>query len=519
MLYHVLIVDDETLIRTGLRMSVPWERLGFRVAAEAATAEQALEQMSHHIIDLVLVDIQMPGVNGIEFIREMRRISPDTKALIISGHSDFEYTVSALKLEVCDYLLKPINMDQLIEAVRKVGKRIDADRERFLVNQNQKHLVGKMLALRLIGKDFANRDEVDFYCIQCGIPFPLTGYCVVAAKWAKWAETVEGQYHGNKFEFENSLDECLYQNEELKERLFFTAFMGEYYTVVVEQEHAPGVRASLYQKAKEIGAAVRIATGSAYGDIFFMDVSYIQALEKIRSREDVIHGGEGVEENQQIYLNSLLIQKLEERKFQEIPEVEQQIFEQILRRDYGKALNWCINSMYSIVDYFQLSQYERLKDIAVFPIQSLSSLYFINTICDMYARKVALIIEILKEMRGNKNEMIVNKMYKIIREEYVQPDLSLQRIADQLGMKYTYLSTLFKQVSGENFSSYLTELRLHKAKQMILENNMKMYEIAEAVGYVSAKYFAEQFKKNIGMTPSEYRGMHHQEEQEKQEGD
>ena len=79
------------------------------------------------------------------------------------------------------------------EAVQKVRQKIEAERERFMVNQNQKHLVGKMLALRLIGKDFANRDEVDFYCIQCGIPFPLTGYCVVAAKFAKWAQTIETQ--------------------------------------------------------------------------------------------------------------------------------------------------------------------------------------------------------------------------------------------------------------------------------------------------------------------------------------
>ncbi len=512
MLYNVLIIDDETLIRTGLRRSVPWRELGFRVAAEAATAEQALEQMAHHIIDLVLVDIQMPGVNGIEFIREMKRISPSTKALIISGHSDFEYTVSALQLEVCDYLLKPINIGQLNEAVQKVRQKIEAERERFMVNQNQKHLVGKMLALRLIGKDFANRDEVDFYCIQCGIPFPLTGYCVVAAKFAKWAQTIETHYHGNKYEIENDLDECLHQAEGLGERLFFTAFVGEYYTVVAEQDYGAGIRACLYQKAKEMGDSAQIATGDAFGDIYFMDVSYIQAVEKIRNREDVIHREKKIQENQRIYLNSLLIQKLEERKFDEIPQVEGQIFEQILSKDDGKALNWCINSIYSIVDYFQLSQYEEVRELAVFPIQSLSSLYFMNTIWDMYVRKVNRIIDILKEMRGNKNEMIVNKMYKLIKEAYFQPDLSLQRIADQLGMKYTYLSTLFKQVSGENFSSYLTELRLHKAKQMILENKMKMYEIAEAVGYVSAKYFAEQFKKNIGMTPSEYRAIYNQEE-------
>ncbi len=261
-----------------------------------------------------------------------------------------------------------------------------------------------------------------------------------------------------------------------------------------------------------MGDSAQIATGDAFGDIYFMDVSYIQAVEKIRNREDVIHREKKIQENQRIYLNSLLIQKLEERKFDEIPQVEGQIFEQILSKDDGKALNWCINSIYSIVDYFQLSQYEEVRELAVFPIQSLSSLYFMNTIWDMYVRKVNRIIDILKEMRGNKNEMIVNKMYKLIKEAYFQPDLSLQRIADQLGMKYTYLSTLFKQVSGENFSSYLTELRLHKAKQMILENKMKMYEIAEAVGYVSAKYFAEQFKKNIGMTPSEYRAIYNQEE-------
>ena len=98
MLKNVLIIDDEKIIRQGIRLSVPWEELGFKVIGEAETAMEALEKLDTCDIDLVLVDVQMPGMDGIEFIQEMRKNYPHLKALIISGHSNFEYIASALKL-------------------------------------------------------------------------------------------------------------------------------------------------------------------------------------------------------------------------------------------------------------------------------------------------------------------------------------------------------------------------------------------------------------------------------------
>ena len=133
MLKNVLIIDDEKIIRQGIRLSVPWEELGFKVIGEAETAMEALEKLDTCDIDLVLVDVQMPGMDGIEFIQEMRKNYPHLKVLIISGHSNFEYIASALKLQVSDYLLKPINILKLLDTLKNIRAQIDKEEQEISV--------------------------------------------------------------------------------------------------------------------------------------------------------------------------------------------------------------------------------------------------------------------------------------------------------------------------------------------------------------------------------------------------
>ncbi len=504
MAWNVLIVDDEALIRTGLCLSVPWEELGFKVVAEAGTAKEAMDKLEHHVVNLALVDIQMPGTNGIEFIREVRRRFPHIKTLIISGHSDFEYTVSALKLSVCDYLLKPIHLERLIETVKTIRDQLENEEKNSQVLRGQKIITGKMMVLRLLGKDFKNREEINAYCSQCGIAFPLENYCVSAMRIHKFSQIMEEKYQGQRSIFEAEIDEYLQQG--LPEQgTLFAALVGEYYTVLTEMHDTEQVRELLYRKAKEKGIRVNIGTGEAFGDIFFMDVSYLQAIDIIRKKDDSGLGNKKAVEIRLSYICDLMIQKLEERKFQEVKQLARDIFVEHLSADTGDVLSRCIQSLYNIVDYFQLSHYEEMKGIVNFDIQTMSPFYFWTTMQSAYSEKIEKICTFLENLKGGSNEMIVAKVIKIVKEEYYKTDLSLQKIAADLGISYNYLSTIFKQISGENFSAYLTRVKMSHAKQFVMEGNLKIYEIAERVGYVNAKYFTEQFKKSVGMTPSEYK--------------
>jgi len=503
MYYNVLIVDDELLIRTGLRLSIPWQELGFKVTAEAGTALEAMEKLENNRIDLALVDIQMPGTNGIEFIRKMRERFPHIKSLIISGHSDFEYTVSALKLEVSDYLLKPINQKSLIETVTKLKNQMNRENEKNQILQSQKTAAGKMLVLRLLGKDFSNREEVFSYCSGCGIAVPLEGFCVTAVRHSEFITMLDAKFKRNRSLYEAFFDKALYGQVEHEPDTIFTAMVGDYYVAAAHRDHIAEIRGVIYQRAREAREQVYVGTGESFQDIFFMNVSYLQAIEEIGRKEE--RQGKKTKESQLSYYSSFMIQKLEERKFDEAKKVAGLVFTESLTLDTGALFNWCMNTLYSIVDYFQLANYEEMKGIMVFDIQSVSTLYFYAAMQSMFMEKFQKICAFLKGMTGNSNEMMINKVCSIVKEEYANPELSLQNIAAQLDISYNYLSTVFKQISGENFSGYLTRVKMNHAKKLLLGGNYKMYEIAEQVGYLNAKYFTEQFKKSVGMTPSEFK--------------
>ena len=165
------------------------------------------------------------------------------------------------------------------------------------------------------------------------------------------------------------------------------------------------------------------------------------------------------------------------------------VFTDYLYEDSGEVLNWCVQSLYRIIDYFQLSRYEEMKGIANFDIQTISNLYFITTMQSVYSEKIQRICTFLKDLKGGSNDAIVAKVMKMVKEKYADPELSLQKIASDLGISYNYLSTIFKQISGENFSSYLTKIKMNHAKQLVMEGKLKMYEIAEQIDYSSKWYY------------------------------
>ncbi len=512
MLKNVLIIDDEKIIRQGIRLSVPWEELGFKVIGEAETAMEALEKLDTCDIDLVLVDVQMPGMDGIEFIQEMRKNYPHLKVLIISGHSNFEYIASALKLQVSDYLLKPINILKLLDTLKNIRAQIDKEEQEISVSREQRNIAGKMLAMRLIGRDFRNREEIDSYCNRCGIAYPLENYCVVSMKTNQFMSVLENIFSGQAQEFEKRFEDAM--RAAIDEDMLFASLIGNYYAVVVKKEAVETVQNTLYREAQRIGMQITIGTGQVFENIYFMNISYLQANEMIDKKTRVVQSKEKALENRMTYLSEVLIQELEERNFEKVEGIVNEVFTDNFSVEPGKVLNWCIRSLCDIVEYFQLASYPEMEGITVVELQTISTLYFYVTLRTVYMKKIQKICRFLKDLKGNSNEAIVDKICGIVKKEYMDPELSLQDIAQRMNISYNYLSTVFKQINGKNFSAYLIDVKMSRAKQMVLEGSLKMYEIAEKVGYSNAKYFTEQFKKTVGMTPSEYKSSHNRSQKE-----
>ena len=159
-MYSLLVVDDEELIRRGLKYSIKWETMGFMITGEAVDGEDALQKLAENHFDVILTDIRMPGVDGLELIKNIRERFPAIKIVIISGYSDFEYAVSALKMKVDDYILKPIKKEN-IEAIFKIMKeKLDRETINEMKFKTGVKAAEKYVLTRLLNNDFRGKDEL-----------------------------------------------------------------------------------------------------------------------------------------------------------------------------------------------------------------------------------------------------------------------------------------------------------------------------------------------------------------------
>ena len=137
----ILLVEDESIVRKGIALSIDWAEYGAEITDEASNGEEALKKCQSTQPDIVITDIRMPQMDGLEFVKKLREILPDTKVIILSGYEDFNYAKRAIALNVSDYLLKPVNEEELVSAVKKLQKQIENEQERSQEWENTEYLI------------------------------------------------------------------------------------------------------------------------------------------------------------------------------------------------------------------------------------------------------------------------------------------------------------------------------------------------------------------------------------------
>ena len=524
-MYKLLIVEDEDMLREALLGSVDWSGLGYE-ARGAEDGEQALNIALEFKPDIVLTDIRMPFLDGLQLSAKLREVLPGTMVAILSGHDEFAYAQEALKLGVREYLQKPMPPAELVAAVKRLERSVDAARVReHQMNRMRRQLDQAMPLMRqkllnqLVERELSQA-EIEDMLRFVGLPLSGESFTVCLID----------------FESENSaardwaLMECaaldIIKTEAKTDAAVFELNRGGVAliycarTVFTEKERAfvaqllEAIRSELYE---QLDLATTAAIGEPVDRLCELNRSYMSARQALRSR--VMLGRYNTYdafarlEEARLYpfddVNQLL-QRLKQGSRAELEEGIQLFADKLRSAGSLSVENLRVLTIDLLNGAFKLMTDAGKADPArldeayrqAFAAKSLDD-------CQAIVLNHLLITHgQLEEARASCGNQLIEGACAYIAQHYADPDMSLNAAAAHVFVSPTYLSILFKKKLGVTFIDYLINLRLEKAKALLRDTAKRTYEVAAETGYGDPQYFSVCFKKYTGLTPTEYRAQH-----------
>lgn len=517
----ILLVDDEPFIRQGVQMLIDWKEYGYEIVAEASNGVEAIKQLEKNEIDLIITDIKMPEMNGLEFIEYTQmNISKKYKFIVLSGFYEFEYAKKAIKYNVTDYILKPIVVDELIKVLISFKEELIKEK----INHNKQKLRDKTVYDRklnsiILGKyDQSELDYVKKYLnfndslryIIIEINYDLDTYISDEYKRKTQRELYQNMmnilqdyyYH---VIFDVSSDKNCYDVGFIYNRKF-SEEKG-----VNEKEYIKMIREQLRQK---INHEVYMYIGQKVKCVEDLSASYKSAnivkvfteFSNITYYDDIIEINRisyGVEKT---YIDEL-IKQIEENNKKEISKCVERLYNSFKKSavdlDVIKMnINYLLCNLINIAKKLdsEADQKEVMKYItygAFDKIVSRGSAEHLKEFSFEFA-------DYLTELRENSASGVLNYINKEISQRYMEK-LSLKSLSEKYYVNSAYLGQVFKKKYNISFTDYLNNFRIEKACQMLVLTDKKIYEISDAVGYSSTDYFINKFVQCKRMTPSQYR--------------
>jgi two-component system, response regulator YesN len=484
----VLIADDEHLLREGLKSLIPWRDYGCEICGEAATGSETLEKIESLSPDLVLLDIRMPGIMGLELAREVRRREYKGKIIIISGYSDFEYAKSCFQIGIVDYLLKPICETELIEAVCRAQDELDAERIHSLYT-GQSLMEARQNLLRdfVSGKMHWRPEILEPY----GLTWKADLYQLLLYSFAD-ASPQNADRHANMsdglqadiFTVDGVVCVLLRGCESIARavlRLAPSQWNPAPFCVRCACVRYPAEIPALYTTAKSVLDRRFFYEGSA-------EVIDCAALEVERASSSRDFSA----------LSTELVRHTAAGEVQRIPPLTEELECFFRRQDMpsAKAIRMLLSVCTLAGSECELSSRVEI-DIATAELVACDTLRAAvdclrkQLLCLAHASEPAIQIPVARRVQ------------EYAEKHFAQP-LQLEDIAAHFGYNSAYLGKAFKSVTGESFHAYLDRLRVEHAKEL-LGSGGKVREISTLCGYKDVEYFSRKFKSLTGCSPSEYR--------------
>lgn len=536
-MFKLLIVDDEEWIRIGLTTSIDWGQYGIGTVMSARDGKEALDIIEKDAPDIIVTDIRMPYMDGLEMIEVINKKYPYIKVIIISGYSDFAYAQQAVKLGAAGYVLKPIEEEPLIEICIKCINEIKEGKEKELEEQRIKKQLEE--SLPLLRERFLNqwvsglysdpgeiRQKLEYLGIVfCGLWFRVISFHIDGLE-SKKSNYSEKEKHSIAVSIFGIISKCLEavgtsntfvdgDNNILAIMSFdsIEGYMPDLQFIKLCDDINRRIK-------EETGHSLTIGLGGCYCGYDKVCESYREARSAIQhmfylgkdrviTREDIrFFEGDGFifkAENEVILENA--VRMLDSTK---VSQVLAEIKEDII------SCKTNITSDYVKLVYMQLANtilrvaYEmkpELRSNFLEISKRLKNLEYMETIFEMHSFINDFqegMFELLSYKREPKIRKIVEMAIQYI-DNHLTEEITLNIIAEHLYINPSYLCKIFSEQMGEPLTKYIMRQRIEKAKSLLKDARLKIYEVGEQVGYPNTRYFTRIFKELEGITPVEFR--------------
>ncbi|WP_238860469.1 MULTISPECIES: response regulator [unclassified Clostridium] len=412
---RLFIVEDEEIIREGIQKNIDWELNDVKIVGTAANGKECLEKIETCMPEVILSDIKMPFMDGMELIQHIYELYPKIKVVLLTAFDEFEYAKKALNYKVSQYVMKYEENEKILEAVLRAGNEYTAS-----LNQAERVKQSEILLENKILRDLLFYDE-------------------------KSEEIYQNLLNSNiKFLYDNFFVTCI-SNRNLTQSKHIRS-IAEGYNFFEREIRILGLEIDFYFCKTEQKLFIISNLPKEADDSFDKFIKILENLLKHKEKE----------------------------------------WQCNLKASVGSIYNGLegISKSYDEANYIM-------------------SLYQMNQYFDRDKRTV--IVSSNDSVSGSANKKTVEQIVEYIKKHYWEKDISLDSISKDVHLTPAYISAMFKKEKGINISDYIIKIRIERAKYLLMTTDMKTYEISEEIGYVNSQYFSVLFKRNAGVSPTEYR--------------
>lgn len=535
---EVLLVDDESYVTESLKVTIPWGELGVNKVHQAESAAEALELMERHSIDILVTDIQMPEVNGLQLIELVQERWPNVRCILLTGHSEFHYAKKAIELHVLDYVLKPVDDEEFIASLSQVITSLQdewAQAEQYyqlmydrktdlsILRRNFLHelLLGRPLSKQTISERLVKYEiplTVDTPAVMMLVKMGLDAREYDEASHALLeyaAGNIAEEVLSERFHLWHAQSPHSYMTiiASLKPEWLSQAGQDDRRVLREELERLLPIFRQYVRGFLKVDVAVAVTNAfnfpEAIASTYRAAMRYVYMLEM--KERDVIFlqdqspPASSVESLDVLYRPPTLLHLLEAQQWDAVRGKLDEVFDYVAASGYSREnlyeiyLSITNAIIYAAHKYgLSFSQIGFDWEIDQGMVHSLERLRHWTTMM------VQQLEDKLSTQEVHAKTHIVNQVKQIVSRD-LGSDISVKTIADRVYLHPVYLSKVFKSVTGESLGDYIIRMRMEKALYMLKHTNKRIYEITMELGYQNPQYFSKMFKKYYGMTPNEYR--------------
>lgn len=525
-MYKVLITDDESMVREGLKKIIPWEEYGLEIIGEAKNGKEALEMIIEKRPHVLITDIKMPFMDGIELIREIKNRKLNVRIIVLSGYDEFDFVKNAMRYGAENYLLKPVSTEEMALAVNELADDLDKSLESEVMQREglmffRNSILNRLLKNEIGIREFKEKDEI----LKLGLSDTEMRIAVLdpyldqndPSEEESPADALLFAIQNICGEIIDARDHCIIFRDAQDHIVFI--FKGLRHDCGSLQ----GLLQSCIQNINQyLSLNVVVSLGDMVSALRNVHLSYENALRgldyrivcginrvivfeeterKLKKCESEIHIQFDLIKNQISAADKEGLIAYIELLFLEIGNKIDELSPEFLRNFSGRIIISIFNELR--VNRYAADRALELYDYTI--IDRINGADELRMLKELVISVACKAIGLISDRKEKKYSRLVNQIVEYVDENYMDQNISLKTLEDKMKISAVHIGRTFKADTGEHFTHYLNKVRVEKAREMLLETDAKIKEIPEKVGFNNVAYFYNIFKKYTGLNPGDLR--------------